>query len=146
MSKHIPFRLAPEIRKRVTITADGDLLSKGTPNKFLDDIKNFEVRPTDVFVITWPRSGTTWTQYIVSQIVHGQEFTDKHNINRINYYIEMQISTVDSPEACNLLPTPHPPPSLALFICNHMDYYSRYTSLICRQTTGRNIQNGREWS
>ncbi|XP_071839787.1 sulfotransferase 1C2-like [Apostichopus japonicus] len=99
MSKHIPFRLAPEIRKRVTITADGDLLSKGTPNKFLDDIKNFEVRPTDVFVITWPRSGTTWTQYIVSQIVHGQEFTDKHNINRINYFIEMQISTVDSPEA-----------------------------------------------
>jgi len=42
-------------------------------------IKNFEVRPNDVWVVTYPKCGTTWTQEIVWQIVNG---VDKEGANR----------------------------------------------------------------
>jgi len=44
------------------------------PRTFLpiaDRIKNFEVREDDIWIVTYPKSGTTWTQEMVWQIVNN---------------------------------------------------------------------------
>jgi len=46
------------------IKRSGYLLPEFT-SKSLDTIKSFEVRDTDLFVCSFPKSGTTWVQYIV---------------------------------------------------------------------------------
>ncbi|KAK7076217.1 Sulfotransferase (sult) [Halocaridina rubra] len=33
--------------------------------RFADKIYNFKVKPNDVYIVTWPKCGTTWTQEIV---------------------------------------------------------------------------------
>ncbi|MBF0397529.1 MAG: sulfotransferase domain-containing protein, partial [Desulfobacterales bacterium] len=41
-------------------------------------IKKFIVRNDDVFITTYPRSGTTWMQQIVYLITHQGIESDKH--------------------------------------------------------------------
>lgn len=36
--------------------------------KFLLQLENFEVRESDVFIVSYPRSGTTWSEELVSSI------------------------------------------------------------------------------
>ena len=39
-------------------------------------IETFPARPTDVFICTYPKCGTTWTQQIVHLLTHGGEQGD----------------------------------------------------------------------
>ena len=39
--------------------------------KTMDDLNNFSLHPGDLFVVTYPKSGTTWTQQIVKLIQRG---------------------------------------------------------------------------
>ncbi|XP_071943777.1 amine sulfotransferase-like [Antedon mediterranea] len=52
----------------VTWVKDGILLSKWLREDNLDAIKDFEVRDDDVWLVTYPKSGTIWMQAIMSLV------------------------------------------------------------------------------
>ncbi|TWW78312.1 Amine sulfotransferase [Takifugu flavidus] len=65
--------------------------------KDIDALKDFEIRPTDVFIITFPKSGTVWMQQILSQIMeasHPGWAEDVTNRAQIPY---LEGRTVDDP-------------------------------------------------
>lgn len=54
------------------------------PSKYIDDGKhfyNFKVRSDDTWVVTFPRSGTTWTQELVWLISNNLDFETAKKIN-----------------------------------------------------------------
>uniref|UniRef100_H2S1F2 Sulfotransferase n=1 Tax=Takifugu rubripes TaxID=31033 RepID=H2S1F2_TAKRU len=65
--------------------------------KDIDALKDFEIHPTDVFIITFPKSGTVWMQQILSQIMeasHPGWAEDVTNRAQIPY---LEGRTVDDP-------------------------------------------------
>ncbi|PIK55355.1 sulfotransferase [Apostichopus japonicus] len=52
---------------------DNSVVPLFAAKEYMKDIYDLKIRDTDVTIVTWPKSGTTWSQYIMSQIVHGQE-------------------------------------------------------------------------
>ncbi|XP_068081820.1 luciferin sulfotransferase [Anabrus simplex] len=42
--------------------------------QFADRIKNFEVREDDVWIVTYPKCGTTWTQEMVWLLINNMDF------------------------------------------------------------------------
>ncbi|XP_015746192.1 amine sulfotransferase-like isoform X2 [Python bivittatus] len=57
-----------------------DLVSPET----IDSLDSFEIRDDDVFIITYPKSGTIWTQNILSLIFHERHRDGTENITLIN--------------------------------------------------------------
>ena len=59
------------------------------PNKFeplLERIWNFEPRPDDIWIITYPKSGTTLTQELMWQIAHGADIKSEESQKK--YFFE----------------------------------------------------------
>ncbi|XP_045491378.1 sulfotransferase 1C4-like [Colias croceus] len=53
------------------------------PNKFKQEahkIYNLEIRPSDVFVASYPRSGTTWTQELVWMVANDLDYATSNAI------------------------------------------------------------------
>uniref|UniRef100_A0A3P8UFQ2 Sulfotransferase n=1 Tax=Cynoglossus semilaevis TaxID=244447 RepID=A0A3P8UFQ2_CYNSE len=62
--------------------------------KDLDALLDLELRPTDVFVVTYPKSGTVWMQQILVQIMdaaHPEQAEDLTNRTRVPWLEEQLI-------------------------------------------------------
>lgn len=52
---------------------DGFLMPMGFPVDSFDSGQRYRPEPDDIFVSTYPKCGTTWTQFIVYLLLHGGE-------------------------------------------------------------------------
>ncbi|XP_025062822.1 amine sulfotransferase-like [Alligator sinensis] len=65
--------------------------------ELIDSLEEFEIRVSDVFLITYPKSGTVWTQNILSLIFHEghrDETEDIHVIDRVPW-LEYNLNKLD---------------------------------------------------
>ncbi|XP_070560117.1 sulfotransferase 1E1-like [Ptychodera flava] len=65
----------------------------------VDKIKNFEVRPDDIFLLTFPKSGTTWMKEILPLVMNGGDIDAITGTSRdvLVPYLEFQLSADDDP-------------------------------------------------
>ncbi|XP_038065186.1 sulfotransferase 1C2-like [Patiria miniata] len=66
---------------------DGIVLPPGN-DQIVSDLKNFEVREDDAWIVTYPKAGTTWTQEIMSCVMHDgnlEEVNKRHTVFRVPF-------------------------------------------------------------
>ena len=45
--------------------------------------RNFEVFADDVFIVSFPKSGNTWTRFLIANLLHPEEPATFGNIDRL---------------------------------------------------------------
>ena len=79
-------------------SAPGGVLMPRQFTNMAEAIYNFELRPDDVFVVTYPKCGTTWTQEMVWQILHDMDVEGgrRESIMTRSPYLEMQVNNTST--------------------------------------------------
>ena len=67
-------RSAPDISKVIEVKG-GTVLPRLSPERW-QELETFPLRPGDVFIVTCPKSGTTWMQQIVKLLRNGGKRDD----------------------------------------------------------------------
>ncbi|OWR53536.1 retinol dehydratase [Danaus plexippus plexippus] len=93
MAKDFPYEMRPfnteeneQLKECIQVSSKyyrvgpkGYVVSKGYTDDAAD-IYNFLLRPDDVFVVSFPKSGTTWTQELVWLILNGLDYEKAKSI------------------------------------------------------------------
>ncbi|KAI5646492.1 sulfotransferase domain-containing protein [Phthorimaea operculella] len=67
------------------------------PHKFRQEaskIYNMPLRPDDIFVVTFPRSGTTWTQELVWMVANDLDYAQSDAIPHVQRFPFLEVSTL----------------------------------------------------
>ncbi|XP_075124209.1 amine sulfotransferase-like [Leptodactylus fuscus] len=108
-------RIPSEVLNGVFIKHKGIYLdSDYTSPEIVDAIEHMETREGDVFLVTYPKSGTIWTQQIISLICNEGHRNGTENINNMTRmpWLEYNIDNVDFSSR----PSPR-------FFSTHLPYY-----------------------
>ncbi|XP_038066080.1 sulfotransferase 1C2-like isoform X2 [Patiria miniata] len=57
--------------------------------EIMDELRSFEVRADDCWIVTYPKAGTTWVQEIMSAVMHDgnlEEVNKSHSMLRVPYF------------------------------------------------------------
>ncbi|NWJ07548.1 ST3A1 sulfotransferase, partial [Crypturellus undulatus] len=87
---------------------------KITTPEYIDSLETFEIRDSDVFLVTFPKSGTVWTQNILSLIIHEGHRNGTENIENMDRipWLELNVKNMDY----TALPSPR-------VFATHLPYY-----------------------
>ncbi|XP_072018971.1 sulfotransferase 1A3-like isoform X2 [Amphiura filiformis] len=91
-------------------TYEGILFLKVTPASSLREIKVLEVRQDDLFLISYPKAGTTWMQQIISMILKETGKDDSNDAEHTHLFFKfpfLEMSWVKHYSQLDLLPPTH---------------------------------------
>ncbi|XP_078367346.1 sulfotransferase 1B1-like isoform X6 [Oculina patagonica] len=86
------------------------------PQLLCDYISNFQTRPDDIFVVTYPKSGTSWVREIAWQIFNDGQVSSKSLMERVPFLEKLtnpRLAHID----INTLPRPR-------IFSTHLPYHS----------------------
>jgi len=95
-------------------------------------IRNFNVKPDDIWIVTYPKSGTTWTQEMIWQIVNNVDL-DRGQLPLFTRtpFLEFGCVTNDMPFGC--------PPGMPQHVANLMEEFHNDPIMYTSKLTGRRV-------
>ncbi|NXS93760.1 ST3A1 sulfotransferase, partial [Jacana jacana] len=107
-------RLTMEPSKEYLFEYKGYYFVTNTSPEYIASLEDFEVRDSDIFLVTYPKSGTVWTQNILSLILHEGHRNGTENMETMDRipWLEYNIKNMDYAN----LPMPR-------VFATHLSYY-----------------------
>ncbi|XP_017511800.3 amine sulfotransferase-like [Manis javanica] len=82
--------------------------------EFLENMDDFEIREDDVFIVSYPKSGTVWAQHLLS-LIYCEEYR-KRTANVDTVYRVRHLEYSPDPSDLDRSPSPR-------LFCSHIPYY-----------------------
>ncbi|XP_033118151.1 sulfotransferase 1C4-like isoform X2 [Anneissia japonica] len=98
----------PPVQRGIDRIVDGVRHPWVTTDEILEAMKTFEVRTDDIWVITYPKAGTTWMQEIVSILYHGCDIQKADEISILKRFLFLDQQKTDVPPHNEAMRMPSP--------------------------------------
>ncbi|NXX88253.1 ST3A1 sulfotransferase, partial [Centropus bengalensis] len=90
-------RLTMEPPKEYLFKYKGFYFGRDTSPEYLDTLEDFKINDSDIFIATYPKSGTVWTQNILSLIIHEGHRKGTENVENLDRipWLEYNLKNMD---------------------------------------------------
>ncbi|NXE09104.1 ST3A1 sulfotransferase, partial [Lophotis ruficrista] len=107
-------RLKMEPSKEYVFEYKGFYFGLETSPEYVASLEDFEINDSDIFITTYPKSGTVWTQNILSLIMHEGHRNGTENVDLMNRipWLEYNVTNMNYAD----LPLPR-------LFATHLPYY-----------------------